>query len=243
MLAERQFWEGEEGEGDRANLLARVSWILREQGRPAEALNRLQSYVAARGDAAKIHAPLLAERAAAYIALKQWEKAEADLQSFLAREQWSYALYVQACLARGFLRERRGDAAGAVQAWQEGLLKNFQQQGTARQKNLAETVIFKAAPGLTSVGAIDTFNGTAVASLANDFATAEADEVLTHLLGRISMEKSGMSLIRDRIPMPSGIVRDMWLSPRGGDCRCPPAGLPRNLLCGIHAAAAHGAGG
>src|SRR5207248_2157787 len=68
--------------------------------------------------------PLLLERARLHAALSRWDDAEMDLEEFFRRAppgSVHLRYWTQANLMLGFLRERRGDAAGARAAWRRGL--------------------------------------------------------------------------------------------------------------------------
>jgi tetratricopeptide (TPR) repeat protein len=71
--------------------------------------------------------PLLVDRACVHVALERWDAAERDLEEFFRRVKQGDVparFWSRACLARGLLRERRGDAPGALDAWRLGLVKD-----------------------------------------------------------------------------------------------------------------------
>src|SRR6202040_994031 len=74
----------------------------------------------------------LVERARLHAALEKWDEAERDLDRFFALQseqaRRSYHFHAAACLLQGFLRERRGDQAGALAAWRRGLVQSWAKQ-------------------------------------------------------------------------------------------------------------------
>jgi tetratricopeptide (TPR) repeat protein len=103
--------------------LEEFSWLAREQGRAAEALEPINRHLALSQSEPAYHA-LRVERARLYAALNRWQEAEADLTEFLrlvAPTDANYQWFSGACLLQGFLRERRGDRKGALESWTCGL--------------------------------------------------------------------------------------------------------------------------
>jgi serine/threonine protein kinase len=102
-------------------------WIQIERNKPGDALGRVNDLLQ-KGPNKQAVLSLLVERARIFAAQQKWDEAEHDLKDFLAqadRKQVHYADWAEACLLQGFLRERVGDRAGALQAWRNGLPRNF----------------------------------------------------------------------------------------------------------------------
>jgi tetratricopeptide (TPR) repeat protein len=143
--------------------------------------------------------PLLLERARVHTALAQWDQAEADLdQLFRIRpvEQVPYSVFCRACLLQGFLRERRGDGPGALQAWRRGLFLSWAPSldPQKREQNFAELD--------------ERVHHVLLASLANQ--VTEADAPL--LLGQAGR----FARLFNRF-LPTSVLRDMCRGQRGRD--------------------------
>ena len=70
---------------------------------------------------------LLIERASLWAAKERWEDAERDLDMFFRRVKptdYPARFWTRACLARGFLHQRKDETEQAVLAWQRGLPKS-----------------------------------------------------------------------------------------------------------------------
>jgi tetratricopeptide (TPR) repeat protein len=112
-------------------------WLLRDVGKPGQALQELDAAlyetpgVYRKTLAAQVLFSLILERARIHYALKEWDAAEKDLAEFfrvfegVPLDQRNYRMdyardYPSACLMAGFLRDQRGDAAGALAVWKKG---------------------------------------------------------------------------------------------------------------------------
>jgi WD40 repeat protein/tetratricopeptide (TPR) repeat protein len=195
LLADDQYWGPKP---DRATLIPVVEtlgWILREKGQPQLALTRINQYLEGKPDEAQTFKPLLLERARIRIALKEWEQAEKDLDDCLQLKlgTLSYRQYAGAWLALGFLRQRRGDAAGAERAWKQGSVSG---------------------DILTHLPGVDAMFGAMLAALADKLSPAEGDAILETLVGR-SSGLEHVALVKQQMSLPPGILRDMWRTPRG----------------------------
>jgi tetratricopeptide (TPR) repeat protein len=183
-------------------LLLHVCWSLRQQGRAAEALAELQRWLSAAPDAAAYRPRMLLERARIYAALGQLAEAERDLDELLPpagaaplKEGESF-LVINACLIKGFLRERRGDAAGALAAWRQG----------ARAQD--------PAGGLGSLSTIT--HRLILAALADEPVRVDPGKLLEHIVADYLRDKGLVRMVRLAAGMiPTAAYREMWRSPRG----------------------------
>lgn len=100
-------------------------WMLIELKQPRRALDEVNRLLES-AFTVKEYRPLLIDRARLLIAQEKWAEAEKDVEAYFAqvdRKEADYADWADACLVRGLLRERRGDAKGAQEAWRLGLLR------------------------------------------------------------------------------------------------------------------------
>lgn len=115
-------------------------WILRLQQNAARGLADLDAKLFTKDRTyATDMLPLLVERARLHAALGQFALAEKDVLAFLehAQSQTVDARYTtHASLVLGFLRERRGDLAGARKAWKDGLPDEPFAEGTFKNGGL-----------------------------------------------------------------------------------------------------------
>lgn len=107
-------------------------WAMRLGGRSAESLGTLQKSayedsIAKRLATEPQRLATLLEVARVHAALKQWQEAEACMDAYfsnVSRGQGSDRDWASACLLRGFLRLRRGDEPGAMDAWRAGVRRS-----------------------------------------------------------------------------------------------------------------------
>jgi tRNA A-37 threonylcarbamoyl transferase component Bud32/tetratricopeptide (TPR) repeat protein/ribosomal protein S27E len=110
------------------DLSSECSWLLRAAGKPEQALIVINQGLAASPPVGpgwrELGWPnLMVEKARVLAALQRWDDADRTLDEALrtvAAKDMLYD-YTALCALRGFLRKRRGDEAGAQQAWKEGL--------------------------------------------------------------------------------------------------------------------------
>src|SRR5262249_7703276 len=171
-------------------------WIRRLQGQTGEALKSIDRGIAD---------PLRRiERARVYAALKQWDKADADLDVVLSRPL-DYHSYSTAWLMRGFLLEQKGAAADKVQeAWRQGLLKNWK-PGTDEKGGTSFS------QGQSAVG-MPMLHDWIMASLAEDMTDADAEELLAGLISFAGKDNP----VFNKMMRPS-MLRETWRTPRGRD--------------------------
>ena len=193
----------------RVLVIERYIWLLRQQGDPARALVKLNEYLVEKPEAYRPEFVfLLLERARTHIALGQWQQAEKDLDDFLDLApigKGDYSPYANACLMRGFLRERRADTAGAREAWRQGLYETWQQ--AAKKHGLD-------APPFTQTPATSVIHGLLLASLAGDISDADAQILLDRMVARLSGDPigdPGKGLVR----LPATMLRDLCRTAKG----------------------------
>jgi tRNA A-37 threonylcarbamoyl transferase component Bud32 len=180
-------------------------WTLRECGRQRDALALVNRYLANRGSlgsGAAMHATnLLVERARIHADLGDWPNVQADLEEFIrwadANEGSNYRCYSSACLLRGFVCERAGDADQAREWWGRGTARSW-----SVRFGQPETV----EAGTPAV------NNSMLASLSGTLSDADARE-LTARLATSYASKAAQSMAVGFVP-PT-VLRDMWLTPRG----------------------------
>jgi tetratricopeptide (TPR) repeat protein len=195
-------------EGLRASLVAEYCWALRQAGNPHKALAVVNEHLCERPG---VYRPecltLLITRARVSAALGQWDGMEQDLDELLSRVpagQLPYVHFAGAWMMRGFLREQRGDAAGARAAWRLGLFKRYPARAGKGPP-----------PGPLGLDRINNAGyGLLIAALADELTDADVDELLNllapHALAGLSL---GSYLRRDWLPTP--VARGMSQSPEG----------------------------
>jgi tetratricopeptide (TPR) repeat protein len=209
LLTDDAYWPGGRLPRDVIPVVERVSWILRQKGQAQAALTNINQYLAKDLSLAKDFKPLLLERARIHVALKQWDEAEKDIDEVLRlpATNLGYLRYADAHLAQGFLRQRRGDSAGAAKSWRAGLYTNY-----------APKTALPEVDALQTLPVIDVLRAITLAALADTLTPADADVLLDHLATRRGRSIAGDNPIPIRLPLPPGILRDMWRTPRGMEC-------------------------
>ncbi|MBM4034856.1 MAG: serine/threonine protein kinase [Planctomycetes bacterium] len=193
-------------------LLADYSWLLRlagENDRALEAVNR--RLVSGSGGIHRAHCALLVERARIRVAMGQWAEAEADVEEYLkatsadAVDSFAYQAYSGARLIQGFLRERRGDAAGALDAWRSGYLRPESRQGArATFLEFADT-------------GVRLWHFLILGSLSEETTDADLDRLLALWVERAPRDSAVSLLAGIRPPSVYAALREMWRSARGRD--------------------------
>lgn len=150
----------------------------------------------------------LVERARIHVALNKWDEAEADLELFFKMEAQQrrrfYSFHAAACLVQGFLRERRGDQAGAQAAWRRGLLQSWRKDNP---RDEATTI-------LSLPLNIDLVHHFVMASLTGELTRADAEDLVTRLQGTVGVNKAIATIAKDLTPPPE-VFMQMWLTKRG----------------------------
>lgn len=200
VLGERVRHSKAQGRFDSRAVLE-YSWLLRLLGRPHEALAEVDHCLFEKpGVYRTSQLTLLLERARIHIALEQWDQAEREIED-LFRLTTSKTLvepyYSAACLVRGFLRERRGDTAGAKAAWH---------QDDAALDRIDPHFGFEFIHGLVR------------ASLTDELSDARVEKIIKRFTSTLAANDARLatSVLRT-VRLPPSLVRRMWRTPRGRD--------------------------
>jgi WD40 repeat protein/tetratricopeptide (TPR) repeat protein len=179
--------------------VGRLAWMHLYQGRPKEALELLNRWLLNPDGTYRPDALfLLRTRAAAHANLQEWDLAERDVEEFLRRAgaESTPGTLAEVYLLQGFVREGRGDAAGARAAWNEGYDRV---QGT---------------PGLYVVHA------SILGSLTGRLNDADVRRMVDELLGKLP--GTGRINLKQALTNPlfpwaavTPVLRDCWRSHRG----------------------------
>jgi tetratricopeptide (TPR) repeat protein len=199
--------------GDDPSILDYYCWALRARGdydRDLAVANRVLAPPgpSPAGSAAARFLPLL-ERARIHVARQEWDPAESDLNEFFRLQQQTqqagYQSFSAACLVQGELRQRRGDAAGALESWRRGLLKNY----------APPSADGPPAFELTPSGAL---HNQVLASLTQDVTDADADKALEWMVS-FAGQKSTAARTVWSMALSTGTMRDVlretYRTPRG----------------------------
>jgi tetratricopeptide (TPR) repeat protein len=197
-------------------LVEQYGWLQRERGRIEEALAEVNRRLAAPpGGPDRGLLPLLAERARLQVAARRWTEAEQDLDELFRQVpagQMEYRQFSAACLLRGCLRERRGDQAGALDSWRQGLYRNWAAASQAvAPAGTAPSEVLELGRSTDSQGVM---NALILASLCDDLSDAEAETVLARYLAAVAGD-SPVAAVKAAYPIPPAVLRGMWQSPRG----------------------------
>lgn len=196
-------------EDNRIPFLRQVSWLFRQQGKHEQALSLVDRYLySGASERQQLFIHLAPERARILAALDRTAEAEKEVDSYLAGLLPTFYTYFgSGYLLQGFLRQQRGDEAGALESWRRGTHKNWCAEMTKLDAR------FTASP-LGRQNTSDVLVGMITASLADDLPDEEAAAVMAQIAQRASGE-AGFAILRDRFP--AGLMREMWQTPRGLD--------------------------
>jgi tRNA A-37 threonylcarbamoyl transferase component Bud32 len=182
----------------RMTTLKYLAWIQLRRERPKAALTEVNRWLLRPGGGNRPeYLPLLLERARIFAAQKQWEQAEDDVAAFFrhgAGSHGSLEQLLEAYLLRGFLRERRGDAAGARAAWKEGFFK-------VKDTNLMWTL-----------------DASLLASLSGELTREDARKIVEGVFATLAGNFPLFHLFTKQLFPPdevAGTLREMWRTPRG----------------------------
>ena len=176
-------------------------WMLRLAGRPLDALAESDHQAMRAKPPARPGGEWTLERVRVLAALNRWDDAERTLDE-LFRDAGSPAqmgyCYPSACALQGFLRERRGDAPGALAVWKEGLRCDWKDRGF----------------GLMCL------QGAILASLTGDVSEADAKALLNQVALGGEGSQAGVltsevfrSFVRPELV--TSVIRNMFRTPRG----------------------------
>ena len=171
-------------------------WVLRAVGEPEHALTQIDRWLfKSPGVYRKQFSVLLLERARIEWALGRPNDAEKDVETLfrlLTREEMSI-YHTPACLVRGFLRERRGDGVGALDAWKQGILADDKVDFTY---------------------GIEWVNNLILTALAGELSDERAGRLMATLLAAMGTDSPVLSM-QNLLRIPPFVLRDAWTTPKG----------------------------
>jgi WD40 repeat protein/tetratricopeptide (TPR) repeat protein len=187
--------------GERLELLHEYVWCLRRSPDRPAALEKARLVIDlhlfdSTGRPQRPYRVLYVDRARVHAARGEWDLAEKDLDELMDKDPppERSSAYLEACLLRGFLRERRGDAAGAMEAWRQGY--------RATKKT----------------GTFHILYGSILASLSDQLTPKDADEMVDRVIEQLVPQLPLVRLFLNRLfPQEelAVILRTMWQSERG----------------------------
>jgi tetratricopeptide (TPR) repeat protein len=138
--------------------------------------------------------PLLLERARLHAAKKNWEPAEKDAELVIRLHPQEESILTESYLLLGFLRERRGDADGAREAWKQGWSK------------------------IKGTRALYDLTGSTLGALADEITEKEIGKLLDGLIAGIDRSSPFATVIKnDLLPVAfvTAVSKERYRSPRG----------------------------
>jgi tetratricopeptide (TPR) repeat protein len=218
----------------RSYVVEEYAWLMRERGEPARGLALVDQHFANWPESYRV---LRLARARLLIALGSWEEAENDMEAWFrpAPAGAGYARLSNACLVRGFLRERRGDTAGALEAWKLGLLNP-----TTNVRAYQE--VLHGSPAAAG-GGIALMNALLLGSLTNELTDVDAELLQSRLA--LSIASASPLAAAKEFRLPPSSMRAMSRTARGRDaarklayqnlswsefCRIPLVGVGVEML-------------
>jgi len=191
------------GKGD--NLVEEYSWLMRLHGDPQRGLREVDRRLFESREVYRDEQVyLLVERARIHATLGQWGQAAHDLDEFFRLtnvDEVGYHHYSAACLIRGFLREREGDPAGALEAWRIG-----------HEAARVGDPDFLSAGGGSSLMLL--LHYTVLSSLSGQLTDADADAIVQKAFKFQSAGPIG-AMFQNAIEIPTSVMRQMWHTQRG----------------------------
>jgi tetratricopeptide (TPR) repeat protein len=161
---------------------------------------------------------LLVVRARLHIATKELAEAEKDIEEFIklsANGHERYETEALAGLIRGFLRQDRGDTAGAAADFRYASAPQY----LVRHRLPANTDISTLIGGMNPTTAL-----LIAGSMADDITDAELQSIINFTLERVggsddasqNRAAAGVLLFRSGVvKLPPSTLRDIWRTPRG----------------------------
>jgi tRNA A-37 threonylcarbamoyl transferase component Bud32 len=197
--------------------LTEYCWLLRTQGEAKAGLAELDRWLFAAPGVYPEGAPevplgqLLLERVRLQAALGDWDAAEKDLAecfrlSEAAGASRSYLVHSTAHLLRGFLKERRGDRAGALSAWRAGSWQAWRDRLPPGVQP-SQTTPYQ-------LSGLQTLHHLIVTALSDELTDAEAEKALGPLLTALA-GKEVPPQFAAVVRFPPSALREMWKTPRG----------------------------
>jgi WD40 repeat protein/tetratricopeptide (TPR) repeat protein len=174
-------------------------WLLRVRGQPKQSLQEVDYWLYEKPG---VYRPgsyrryLLLERARSHAALEQWREAEQDIEALFQDMPAEVRTlhYAECCLLRGFIREQRGDHAGALEAWKMGVPPDDQ----FPRLTFGFEFVFKLF----------------LMSLTDQLTDARAEQLWSIILGGFGGE-SAVTALNAVFRVPPALLREAWRSPRG----------------------------
>lgn len=198
QLAERVLGEADLTKAGAYSLwVEEYCWLLRGHGEGEKALAVCDEWRAKNSEAYHLDREILwLERARILGGLGRWEEAEQAIETlFQQRPAEKLGQHLtRACLVRGFLREQRGDAAGALEAWRMAVPRDEAHPATG----------------------MEFLHWLIAASLTRELTDPQAEQVLGKLIASFA-PGSPAAMVGQVFHLPPGVLRDMWLTPRGHD--------------------------
>jgi tetratricopeptide (TPR) repeat protein len=201
-----------EGQAACGRVLSEYVWLLRLRGEASPALAELDRWLARLEGDHFYRVVLLADRARLYAALNNWSAAEdqlAECERLLRAPEArpNYHNHSAVCLLRGFLSQRRGEAA-AQAAWRAGTWKAWR-RGLGKDAPAGSEM-----PAPTSAMGL---HNAILLSLTNEMTDEEARQAMAQGLASMRGDSSA-SQLGGLIQVPPAVLRQMWRTPRGLEC-------------------------
>ena len=204
-------WSVSKEQGAYAEVMDHYCWLQRTSGHANLALARIDKELFKKPE---LPSPamgfLFLPRAHRRIALGQWDQAEKDLETFfsLAGEGRGSYEVPSAGLILGFLRERRGDKVGALQAWRSGHCAT----GNRAPKT---DPLWTVSPDVKNTSLL---HFLILGSLTGALSDLWAELMLQVLMERAESNLPGVVVQEAKKLVPRTLMRDMWLTPRRRTC-------------------------
>jgi hypothetical protein len=184
-----------------------ASWMMRRHGEARQALELIDQALAEhRGvDFAQF---ILIDRARTQAALGDWDQAERDLAAFFQQTaplHLEYQAHAAACLLLGFLHERRGDHAKAVQAWRDGTYPAWLTRFPEEQRRHFPEVPPRV--GLLFQSVLGSLSGTTT--------DAEAMALWEELLAEVGNRSAFTLQVANTLKFTPAILQNMWRNEHG----------------------------
>jgi len=210
-LAEQ--WLRQDFGTSKGGLVAEYVGLLCGRGQAPRALAELDKWLFENpGVYRKGYEDLLIQRARICAAMGRWDEAEKNIEEFIPIDvsragegSWRF-LASRDYLMLGLLRDRRGDEAGAIEAWRKGFFLPGSRDG--RRVSYIE-----------NVGLADSGRFLVLGSLLGELTDPLIDEYFARALAEVPRDSPLALLKTVRLPACVHVaLREMWRTPRGRDC-------------------------